>query len=337
MKDTVNKGENRDSSTRDAEVTAFRALVSSHFDNSALMRDTDTGFASAPDATHDHHESQGRGGVILDSSFPLEDMAGQYGMSESSRHLSPSEVEALAVRALKVLASAQATSGDMRREAPMAQMLALTEAYIAPDERARHDVLARIMSNGVNSRDVIDAVVPAVARYMGELWASDKLSFAEVTIGAARLQETVRTMGARKTDLGTAGPEGPSVMLVVPRTEQHTLGVFVVAEQFRRHGVRVHMTLGNNQAEILRLVRMHRFAMIGVTASCRRTLASVKDLVKSIRTGVPRIIPIVVGGPVINLDLNITSLTGADHVASNAEDALRLCGVEMTQSRRLES
>lgn len=337
MKDIVNKGLQRVSSSRDAEVDAFRALVSSSFDNPLHMSDTDSSLASAPDAAYDNHQSQGRGGVLVDSSVQMEDVADHNGVPDSTLHLSPTEVEALAAQALSVLASAQPASGNTQRDAPLAQMFALTEAYIAPDERARHDVLARIMGRGVSSSDVIEAVVPAAARYLGELWATDKLSFADVTIGAARLQETVRTIGARKIDSGEADPEGPTIILVVPRTEQHTLGIFVVAEQFRRLGVRVHMTLGNNQSEILRLVRMHRFAMVGVTASCRRTLSSVKELVKSIRTGVPRIIPIVVGGPVADLDLDITSLTGADYVASNAEDALRLCGIETAKSRRLES
>jgi methanogenic corrinoid protein MtbC1 len=320
-------------SRKDAEVDAFRALVSSYFDNSQDVRDTDTGFASAPNAAWDDLEDQEHLGGGVDSTFQNEPQTG----TASNIHLAPHEVEALATKALRVLASADAPTADAGQETPLAQLLALTEAYIGLDESARHDMLARIMGRGVSAHDVIEAVVPAAARYMGELWATDKLSFAEVTIGAARLQETVRTIGTRRIVVDAPDTESPSVMLVVPRVEQHTLGIFVLAEQFRRMGIRVHMTLGNNQAEILRLVRLHRFAMVGVTASSRRTLASVRDLVKTIRNGVPRITPIVVGGPVTALNLDIRSMTGADHVAGTAEEALRLCGIETTHHVRLES
>jgi methanogenic corrinoid protein MtbC1 len=329
MKTTENKGPEGFASRQDAEVDAFRALVSSYFDNSLDVSDTDTRLASAPDAAWDDLEDQGHGEDGVDSTFQNDPRDG----TGSNIHLSPQEVEALATRALKVLAAAP----EAGRETPLAQLLALTEAYIGLDESARHDMLARIMGRGVSSADVIEAVVPAAARYMGELWATDKLSFAEVTIGAARLQETVRTIGTRKAIVAETEADAPCILLVVPRIEQHTLGIFVLAEQFRRMGVRIHMTLGNNQAEILRLVRLHRFAMVGITASSRRTLASVQDLVKTIRTGVPRITPIVVGGPVTGLNLDIRSLTGADHVAETAEEALNLCGLETTRQLRLES
>lgn len=330
MKDLINKGKSGDESSSDAEVAAFRALVSNNFDNLQSIRDTDTRKASAPDAAANLLEIPGRAGVSLeDASQSFRD-----GSPGSNIHLSPREVEALATRALGVLAESSETSPT---ETPLAQLFALTEAYIAFDEAERHEILARIMKHGVSAHDVIEDVVPATARYMGELWATDKLSFADVTIGTARLQETVRSIGVRQVDSGNADPAGPAIMLVVPRIEQHTLGIFVVAEQFRRLGVRVHMTLGNNQAEILRLIRLHSFAMVGVTASCRRTLASVRDLVKTIRTGVPRITPVVVGGPVTDLGLDIIAMTGADYVAGNAEEALRLCEIETTVQRRLES
>ncbi len=330
MKDHIYKGKNARDSGVDAEVAAFRALVSRNFDNSGVLTDTGPGLASAPDALREDLNTEGQSGVAVDSAFETAGSA----PSGSNIHLSPAEVQALASRALDVLAN---DPEDVNSGAPLAQLLALTEAYIALDEQSRHDLLARIMKRGVSSRDVIEAIIPAAARYMGELWASDKLSFADVTIGTARLQETVRTMGVRRIERLDPDPEGPSVMLIVPRIEQHTLGVFVVAEQFRRLGVRVHMTLGNNQAEILRLVQIHHFAMVGVTASCRRTLASVRDLVKTIRTGVPRIVPIVVGGPVTESGLDIVGMTGADYVAASAEEALRLCEIETNQQRRLES
>ncbi|URF46672.1 cobalamin B12-binding domain-containing protein [Dinoroseobacter shibae] len=330
MKDLINKENMRAESSPDAEVAAFRALVSNNFDNSGPVRDTDTGKMSTPDNLQDPIDTPGRTGA------GVEDLHHSHGsgLPGSNIHLSPGEVERLAAKALQVLAE---TPEGARQDAPLAQLFALTEAYIAFDEVARHEILARIMKRGVTANDVIEAVVPATARYMGELWSTDKLSFADVTIGTARLQETVRNIGTRRIETRDTDAEGPAIMLIVPRIEQHTLGVFVVAEQFRRLGVRVHMTLGNNQAEILRLVHLNNFALVGVTASCRRTLASVRDLVKTIRTGVPRITPIVIGGPVTDLGLDIIAMTGADFVAGSAEEALRLCKIETTQQPRLES
>lgn len=247
----------------------------------------------------------------------------------SNVHLSAQEVEVMARQALQVLSSGVR---GIAADTPLAQLFALTEAYIDSDEQRRHDTLARVMGNGVSANDMIESVVPDTARYMGELWAHDKLSFADVTIGAARLQETVRVMCERHADTDPA-EERPSVLLIVPRAEQHTLGVFVAAEQFRRQGVLVHLTLGNNPSEIVRLARKHRFAMIGISASSRRMLASVRELVKTIKSGLPRVTPIIVGGPITSLDINIKAMTGADHTTSDAAEALSFCGIETTMTR----
>ncbi|WP_425092427.1 cobalamin B12-binding domain-containing protein [Tropicimonas sp. S265A] len=246
----------------------------------------------------------------------------------SNVHLSYSEVEFLASKALAVLSSGLE---GVNASTPMARLFSLTEAYLHSDEVRRHDALARVMSKGVTPEDMIDSVVPDTARYMGELWAHDKLSFADVTIGTARLQETVRSIGKRN-DMVPPDTENPAILLIVPRIEQHTLGVFVAAEQFRRLGVLVHLTLGNNPAEILRLIRKHNFALVGISASSRRTLASTRDLVKTIKSGILRVTPIVVGGPALDLEMDIKAYTGADHATSDAREALSLCGIETTKT-----
>jgi hypothetical protein len=48
---------------------------------------------------------------------------------------------------------------------------------------------------GVSVEDIIDVVLPEVARKAGRRWMDDEISFADVTIVTARLQETVRALG----------------------------------------------------------------------------------------------------------------------------------------------
>lgn len=314
MKDHINKGKFESESSLNTELLAFQELVSRKFDNSDRFEDNSTrGMVDPSDLTGSEETVRDEGPV----------------QNRSNVHLSDGEVELLAAKALSVLS---AGIDGLDAGTPLARLHSLTEAYLDGNEQRRHDTLARVMSKGVSAKDVIESVVPDTARYMGELWAHDKLSFADVTIGAARLQETVRAIGDRQVDSNQV-QECPSILLIVPRVEQHTLGVFVLAEQFRRLGVLVHLTLGNNPAEIVRLTRKHRFAMVGISASSRRTLASVRDLVKTIKSGILRVTPITVGGPVTSLDIDIKALTGADHATSDAEEALSLCGIETTKTR----
>lgn len=320
MRDLTAKGVSKLVTAKSPQLEAFRRALSRNFDNSKVLNQGIYRGSSADHSVIDRVNPGGQSEVLMDNGTPKTD--------RSNSHLMQDELEVLAAKALRVMAAQTPPNAD---ETPLAQLYALTDAYIGIDEQARHDVLGRIMSKGVTSDAMIEAVIPATARYMGELWASDKLSFAEVTIGAARLQETVRSISSRKKHhKDTSG--GPRILLVVPRVEQHTLAIFVVAEQMRRHGVAVHIALGSFPDEIVALVRKHRFTMVGISASGRRTLGSVRELVKAIRTGVPRITPIVVGGPLSELGVDVVAVTGADHFTSDAKEALQFCGIGTTSS-----
>jgi len=308
MKDFTNKGKDRGESALTAELSAVRDLVSREFDNRNLMSETYRCSRDPASATG-------------------EEAMGYFTSDISEVHLPKPQVEVLAARALETLASGVDRTGN---GTPMAHLFSLTEAYLDDDDRRRHDTLGRIMAQGLKGEDIVDNIIPDTARYMGELWAHDKLSFADVTIGTARLQETVRAIGQRNTGID-GRRDKPAVLLVVPGSEQHTLGVFVAAEQFRRLGVFAHLVLGDNPAEIIRAVRKQQFAMVGISASTKRSLTRARELIKALKDGIPRFTPVVIGGPVTSMDLNLRAMTGADHVTSDASEALRLCGVE-TQS-----
>ena len=146
-----------------------------------------------------------------------------------------------------------------------------------------------------------------------------------MTIGAARLQETIRSISVRKNRPDIA--DGDRILLVVPRIEHHTLGVFVATQQFRRLGIDVQISVGMYPRQIIQEIIKHRFPMVGITAAGRRSLASARELVDIIRGSVPRKTPIVVGGSVTALDLDIKGLTGCDYVCSDPKTVIELCNL----------
>lgn len=240
------------------------------------------------------------------------------------------EVKLLAARAISVLAS----KSPAKTDALQRHLNVLCDAFVSTDEQPRHDAVLRLCQEGVAPRDVVAHIIPETARLMGKRWFENELSFAEVTIGSARLQETVRALLAKERR-EKVEPVA-TILLVVPRPEHHTLGIFVAADQFRRLGYDVHVSVGQHPRQIAERVRKHRYPLVGVTASGRRTLAAVRDLVETIRTFVPRITPVVVGGSVLDLNLDVRAVTGADHATSDPVKALELCGLPVVASRESE-
>jgi len=246
----------------------------------------------------------------------------------ASRSAIEAEIARLARRAIAVLAADR----PGRSEAVTLRLEQLCDAFISPEGDRRHEMLMRLRQDGVSTDEIIDQIVPAVAALMGDRWFADTISFADVTIGAARLQETVRVLGWHDLSRDHGKAETPMILLIIPRGEDHTLGAFVLADQFRRRGYRVEMAIDRHPRQVAEMLRKRRYRMVGITVSGRRTLASARELVDIIRLTVTRVTPIIIGGAILDKGCDALTLSGADHTARDAGSALRRCGLDAVVS-----
>jgi methylmalonyl-CoA mutase cobalamin-binding subunit len=255
-----------------------------------------------------------------------------------------SDVRTLARQAVRVMASESKTPPGL----PEHRLNVMCKAFLDEHDDPRHLVMLGLRQNGVSLSDIIDHVVPEIARGLGTRWADDAISFADVTIGTARLQETVRTLSAKDQAWNpiNVGPQdaadpgrsvGPAnrVLMIIPRPEEHTLGVFVAADQLRRMGYTVDIAMDEHPQQIARRVKHGRYVMIGITAAGRRSVASARELVDIIRPNVTRVTPIVLGGSILETESDLRRITGADFVAPDMVSALRLCGLETSRGNAL--
>lgn len=204
----------------------------------------------------------------------------------------------------------------------------LCEALTDEADDAHQRVIASMISNGISTDDVFQVYVPEASRFLGELWVQDRASFVDVTVGASRLQALFRSQpDGGGNVLSRSIPLGQAVLMVVPEFEDHSIGAFVAADQFRRHGVWVHMAIGMEHGELCELVRSGRFAMIGITAGSMKTVERLKDLIEYLRRSSGKSTPIVVGGHLVGTSREVERQTGADFSVRTAREAIELCGL----------
>ncbi|MHA7827997.1 MAG: cobalamin-dependent protein [Roseovarius sp.] len=168
-----------------------------------------------------------------------------------------------------------------------------------------------------------------MSRFLGEMWVSDKASFVDVTVGAARLQALFRN----KAGPGEAGwltrsiPLGQSVLMIVPNFENHSLGAFVAADQFRRHGLWVHMAIGLEDEEIAALIKTSGFSLLGITAATPKSVEKSRKIVEYLKTKVEHCPPIAIGGFAVEDSEAVERITGADFAVKSVREAVERAGL----------
>ena len=168
------------------------------------------------------------------------------------------------------------------------------------------------------------------AMRLGEGWVNDTFSFAEVSIGAARLQEAIRALGRNKPSVPATIPLGHRILIVIPQEEEHTLGAFIAASQFRRYGVWVHMAIGQNPEEVAQTVRCQGFDMLGISGSGRRSLAPhAEHRRKGARARCPTFRPSSSEETSCNLGVDLMEYSGADLATTNPRKAMEFCGLPL--------
>ena len=226
------------------------------------------------------------------------------------------------------------TTFDMAGVRPMGHtdlIDALQQAALHTDHDRCGAVLHRAFAGGVTSAAIRDVVIPATARSLGELWRSDTLAFADVTIATARLQGLVRTIAAQDPS-AVRHAEGKAVCVIVPAGTHHTLGASILVQQLRHRGLSVRFMLDATRGDMRTALRNGRPDAVFISSIAAERLDNIAPIIEEVRRH-PAGIPVVVGGPDTVSQADIRALTGADHVTKDIETALNLCGLTQNPLR----
>ncbi|MCE0506246.1 MULTISPECIES: cobalamin B12-binding domain-containing protein [unclassified Roseivivax] len=184
--------------------------------------------------------------------------------------------------------------------------------------------LGELAQAGFTPDDVIDRCIPAAARELGALWVSDQLSFAEVTIGTARLQGLLTRL-IPDWDVRAECARAPSLALIIPEGDTHTLGLHVVTAQLRRRGAAVRLFLSPDAMLLPGELARLGFDGILVSASRESSLDVAGRMIARLRHSYSAPPPIILGGLALDLYPGAASRAGADLVSNDAAAALGYC------------
>ena len=210
------------------------------------------------------------------------------------------------------------------------------EAVTAPDLWAFDQIKPDFKRARISASAMADHYIPEVARRLGRAWEDDSLGFAGVTVGVARLQAILRELGKTWSADALGMSSGPTILVLLPEGEQHTLGTMVIAGRLRRMGISVCLRIAPDLAELSNDVseRTVDGAMISVT--CASRLESCRKLIKTLKEATNGKLMVAVGGATLDDVENVVRLTSADVVTNDISQALDAMGIFAGRSPVLE-
>ena len=220
---------------------------------------------------------------------------------------------------MKSLATPAAEVAEQEAVDPVIAFAALT---LSMDDGAASGFIDNLLAQGVSVEKIfLDWLAPA-ARRLGDQWETDETDFANVTLGVSRLQRIMRQLGDDFCGDISHAEGGESVLLTTIPGEQHSFGLSMVAEFFRRGGWNLCTGPFDSHRELTSLVHNHWFDVVGFSVSSDRRLDELKRDIGSIRSGSRnRRVGIMLGGPMLSTHPELVAAVGADMMSLDATTA----------------
>ena len=203
------------------------------------------------------------------------------------------------------------------------------------------ELIGQLCERGVSMEAIYLQLLAPAARYLGELWEADQCNFSEVTLCLWRMQTLMYDLSAAfhggDARPARGGAERRILMASLPG-QQHTFGLSMLSEFFRKDGWVVLAIPSPQAGEVLDTLSMHWFDVLALSASMDGEAKELGKTIKAARktSRNPRL-AVMVGGPLFLRQPQLAEAVGADGMSEDAPSALALAArlVQHQQEVRL--
>lgn len=209
-----------------------------------------------------------------------------------------------------------------------AQVEAFVAQVINDGEQGITHTIDQMRTRGVSVESLYLHLFGPTARRLGEMWEEDECDFSTVTIALGRLQRLLRELSPAFGSEVEHPANGRRALFVQPRDEQHSFGLSMVAEFFRRDGWDVIGGVGGAVADPAVIVRNEWVDVVGFSVGTDARLPWLKQTITGVRAASRNpSLHVLVGGPPFVSHPEWAAQTGADGTARDGKDAPQVAEV----------
>ena len=198
---------------------------------------------------------------------------------------------------------------------------AFARLVLAPDENLAHACIEAMRTSGISVETIYTDLLAPVARYLGVLWDDDLCDFTEVTVGLGRLQQVLRELSPAFGQSNTHTSSNRVLLLPGPG-EQHTFGLAMVSEFFRRAGWDVGGGAWEAGADPVVMVQREWFDVVGFSLGNVAQLDELAACIMNVRAAaLNKSMCVIVGGPLFLANPEYVAYVNADAASTDASQA----------------
>jgi len=199
-----------------------------------------------------------------------------------------------------------------------------TGMILDEDSEGCESFVGRLRERGAGLEHIYLDLLAPTARRLGVMWENDECDFAQVTLGLWRLQNLVFDLSPLLPAPWVDRPAGPRrAMLAAAPGSQHTLGLLMVSEFFRRAGWEVWSEPCAGAKDLVTAARDAWFDVIGLSIGGEAQVPQLAAVVADLRRASQnRCVGVMVGGPILLLRPELLATVGADFTAADARIAV---------------
>ena len=206
----------------------------------------------------------------------------------------------------------------------LTQIHILAQACLQGLDAARQVVFGW-QRQGKSLEDIYMQGITPCARLLGEWWCADRLDFAMTTIASSYLQQLLHDFSAEFLQEVPQERNGWSLLLVTEPGAQHSMGLFMLSEFFKRAGWHVTVGVPQDVAEFKRLFQSDWFDAVGVSVSTDRHLETLATLLPQLKQSADNLrMRIFLGGPMAVLASERLHGMDAEVLAQDAPESVKI-------------
>lgn len=180
-----------------------------------------------------------------------------------------------------------------------------------------------IRSRGIGLPSIYLDLITPTARQLGGLWVEDRCDFTQVTIALWRIQQLMYDLSPDfRQDQDVPAGQRRIMLMPVPGS-QHTLGVFMVSEFFRRAGWMVWNDPTATREQLIDTIRDNWFDIAGISVGSVAQLEGLPRFIAELRkaSNNPSLL-VMAGGPLVHQHPEYVDQIGADTITTDADSAV---------------